>query len=142
MILTKWNRYRDIGLLILRVGIGIMFLFHGWPKLAGGPERWAGLGQAMSTFGITAAPALWGFLAAVSEFFGGLLLIAGLFTRPACMMMLATMLVASSMHLARGDGILGASHAIELGIVFLSLLFIGPGKYSIDERWAARARQG
>ncbi len=138
MILTAWDRYRDIGLLILRGGIGVMFMFHGWPKISGGPATWVGLGEAMATFGITAFPSFWGFLAAVSEFFGGLLLAAGLFVRPACMMMCATMVVASSMHLAQGDGILGASHAIEMGIVFFSMLFIGPGRYSIDERWASQ----
>ncbi|RZK26274.1 MAG: DoxX family protein, partial [Flavobacterium sp.] len=29
---------------------------------------------------------------------------------------------------------MGASHAIELGIVFFSLIFIGPGKYSVDKK--------
>ncbi len=40
MILRSLTRYRDAGLLILRIGIGIMFLYHGAPKLIGGPEKW------------------------------------------------------------------------------------------------------
>ena len=40
--------------------------------------------------------------------------------------------VAASMHLGKGEGLLAASHAIELGILFFSLLFIGPGRYSVD----------
>ena len=44
------------------------------------------------------------------------------------------MLVAAVSHLSRGDGLSGASHAIELGIVFLSLIVIGAGKYSVDEQ--------
>jgi putative oxidoreductase len=41
--------------------------------------------------------------------------------------------VAANMHLGKGEGILAASHAIELGILFFSLLFIGPGRYSVDK---------
>ena len=44
------------------------------------------------------------------------------------------MLMATLFHLGRGDGLKGAAHAIEVGIVFLSLILIGPGKYSLDEK--------
>jgi putative oxidoreductase len=44
------------------------------------------------------------------------------------------MIVATSMHLSSGQGLGVASHAIEDGIVFLSLILIGPGKYSLDEK--------
>ncbi len=40
MILRSLDKYRDVGLLILRVGIGIMFMGHGLPKLIAGPEKW------------------------------------------------------------------------------------------------------
>ena len=58
---TPTDRYRDLGLLILRVGIGIMFLFHGLPKLTGGPAFWGQLGMATNFLGIGFAPAFWGF---------------------------------------------------------------------------------
>lgn len=132
MILKFLSRYRDLGLLILRLGLGIMFIAHGGPKLMGGPESWTGLGQSMGNFGVTAAPMFWGFMAGFAEAGGGVLLILGLFMRPACMLLLATMLVAARHHFAKGDGLMGASHAIESAVVFLSLIFIGPGKYSID----------
>ena len=134
MILTFLDKYKDIGLLILRLGIGGMFLFHGAPKIVGGPEKWEQLGMAMGNFGIHFLPVFWGFMASFAEFFGGIMLILGLFFRPACMLLTINMTVAASMHLSRGDGLGGASHAIEDGIVFLSLIFIGPGKYSLDER--------
>jgi len=126
------NKYRDLGLLLLRLGIGAMFLFHGWPKLAGGPETWAKVGRAMSFAGVQALPTLWGLAAAVSEFGGGLCLILGFLFRPAALLLAITMAVAANMHLGKGEGLLAASHAIELGILFLSLLFIGPGRYSVD----------
>lgn len=133
MILAFLDKCRDFGLLILRLGLGGMFIFHGAPKMFGGPETWGRVGMAAASLGINFAPAFWGFMAAFSEFVGGILLIMGLFFRPACMLMALTMSVATSMHFGRGDGLRGASHAIEAGIVFLSLIFIGPGRYSLDE---------
>jgi putative oxidoreductase len=111
-----------------------MFLYHGLPKLFGGPEKWEMLGGAMATFGITFIPAFWGFMAAISESLGGICLILGLFLRPACILLTITMLVAAVSHLSRGEGLGGAAHALKAGIVFLSLILIGPGKYSLDEK--------
>lgn len=126
------GKYREFGLLALRLGIGVMFLLHGWPKLIGGPERWEKVGMAMQYAGVSVVPTLWGLAAALSEFGGGLCLILGLFFRPACLMLAITMGVAANMHLGKGEGLMIASHAIELGILFFGLLFIGPGRYSVD----------
>ena len=134
MIFQELDKYRDKGLLILRVGIGIMFMFHGYPKITGGPEVWTMLGGALSTIGFTFAPTFMGFLAAVSEFGGGLLLALGLFTRPACFFLLATMIVATLMHVGIGDPFGKYSHALESAILFFSFLFIGPGTISLDEK--------
>lgn len=131
------NHYptRDFGLLLLRVGIGIMFMLHGWPKIAGGPEKWTALGGALETFGIYFAPGFWGFMAAFAEFFGGLFFALGLFWRPTLLLLVITMIVAAAKHLAAGDGLMGSSHAIEAGIAFLGLLIIGPGRYSLDAKF-------
>jgi len=133
-MLTFLDKYRDMGLLILRVGMGAMFMVHGAPKIFGGPEVWEKVGMAMGSMGITFLPVFWGFMAAFSEFVGGLAVLLGVFIRPACGLLFITMVVATFMHLGKGDGLGGASHAIEAGIVFFSLILIGPGKYSLDER--------
>ena len=133
MILTSLNRFRDLGLLVLRVGLGAMFIYHGLPKLLAGPALWAQLGTATGTLGIHFLPVFWGFLSAAAEGIGGLLLLLGLLSKPACLLMFINMVVAASFHLGKGDGLGIASHAIEVGIVFLSLVLIGPGKYSLDE---------
>lgn len=124
----------DHGLLLLRLGLGGMFLTHGWPKLAGGATKWAGLGKAMAQLGIDFWPTAWGFAAACSEFFGGLLFAVGLLFRPACAALVGTMVVAATMHLRGGDGLQGASHAIEAGLVFAAMILVGPGRYAIDAR--------
>ncbi len=129
------NHYRthDFGLLLLRVGIGIMFTIHVYPKLIGGPEKWAELGGVMKLLGVNFAPAAWGFLAAAAEAVGGQLLAIGLFFRVACILLLVTMLVATFMHVASGDGFNAYSHALESAFLFLGLAFAGPGRYSLDQ---------
>ncbi len=131
-IFDSLGKYRNTGLLILRVGVGAMMMVHGFPKIMDGPDKWAVIGENMKVIGIDFIPAFWGFMAAMTEGLGGFLLLLGLFFRPVNMLLAFTMLIASLMHLKKGDGIMGASHAIELGIVFLALIFIGAGKYSVD----------
>jgi putative oxidoreductase len=105
---------------------------HGLPKLTGGPETWAKLGDSMGNVGIHFAPVIWGFLAALSEAVGGLFTILGLWFRPVCIFIIITMVVAAMHHFAAKDGLSGASSAITVGAVYLGLLFIGPGTYSVD----------
>ncbi|TPV95623.1 MAG: DoxX family protein [Myxococcales bacterium FL481] len=128
------SRWRDIGLLWLRVGLGAMYVVHGWPKLEGGGETWAQLGQAMRHIGVRVYPELWGFAAAMAEFGGGILLALGVMFRPAAGALAATMIVAATMHLRSGDGLAGAAHAIEAGIVFVALICLGPGRFVVGRR--------
>lgn len=123
-----------IGLLILRIGLGSLFLIHGIPKLTGGIEMWTGLGKVMGNFGINFTPAFWGFLAAFSESFGAIALITGFFFRPAAFLLAATMFVAASKHYFNGDLYLsGISYPLELLVVFVALMVAGPGNYTINE---------
>ena len=135
MIFRLLDKYRDAGLLILRLGIGIMFVLHGLPKLKAGPETWTMLGGSMKALGVGFAPTAWGFMAALSECAGGILLLLGFFTRPACFFLFTTMVVATMMHIGKGDPFLKYSHAMESGILFFSLILIGPGRYSLDGQY-------
>ena len=131
---TPIDEYHDIGLLLLRVTVGCLLAFlHGWGKIAGGPEQWAGLGGVMGgIFGIGFLPTFWGFMAAFAEFFAALSVVAGFLTRPAAILVVLNMFVASMSHITGViDG--GPEKAALFGLVFLSLIFTGPGKYSIDE---------
>ncbi len=141
----------DLALFVARIGLGAMFILHGEGKMFGGVEMWEKLGRSMEAFGIDFAPAFWGFMASFAEFGGGILLILGLFTRPACFLLVITMIVAATRHLIPPET-LGqvvkdvidpktnlqllkeASHAIEAGCVFFALMLIGPGKWSLDRK--------
>ena len=133
-IFSNLNNYRNFGLLIIRVGLGVMFIYHGFPKLFGGPHAWAGLGASTKYVGINFLPAVWGFLAALVETLGGFLLVIGLVFRPVCLLLIVNMVVAAAFHFGKGDGLQGAAHAIEDAIMFAGLLFVGPGKYSADKK--------
>lgn len=128
------ENYKDFGLLVMRLGLGVAFIAHGWPKMSGGPEAWAGYGARMAaSTGIDFLPEFWGFMAAFAELGGGILLLLGLLTRPALFLMLCTMVVAALWHYTNGDGFKGYSHAMEAAFTFFGLFFVGPGKYSVDE---------
>lgn len=129
--------HRDLGLLLVRLGVGTsVLMFHGYAKITGGPDTWRRLGSNMGDLGIDFAPVLWGFMAALAESVGALCLVLGVFVRPAALLVAATMGVAMSRHLGLPDsspasGWKGASHALEILAVSLGLLAAGPGKYRL-----------
>jgi len=127
------SNYRDAALLFLRITLGCEYIYeHGWPKLEGGITKWKVIGAAMKHVGISFWPGFWGFMAAFSESIGVGLLIVGLCFRPSCLLLVITLTVAalSDYHT---HGLSQASHALELGLVFATLIFVGPGKYSVDQ---------
>jgi putative oxidoreductase len=98
----------------------------------GGPELWTQLGSVMNEFKVTQYHMVWGFLAAFAEFGGGILLVLGFLARPAALMMFLTMVVALVKHITGGDNFQTYSHALEMAVVFFGLMFVGPGRFSID----------
>lgn len=131
---TLYSRNLQIGWFILRLGYGIMFIMHGAPKVFGGPEKWEQLGSTMEMLGISFGHSIWGLLAGLAEFAGGICLVLGLFTRPAAVLLLVTMLVAASRHIMNGDPFSSISHPVEAAVVFLAILIAGAGRLSLDAR--------
>jgi putative oxidoreductase len=121
-----------LGLLILRVGIGLIFMRHGFAKLLGGRKTLVWVGSQMSHFGIFFAPLAWGILAACAEGFGGLALVLGLGTRIAAFFMTIVMLVALRMHLVQGDDWNVYSYSLAMIVVFVACMIAGGGFYSLD----------
>jgi putative oxidoreductase len=125
----------DLGPLLIRVMIGVVFAFHGAQKLFGwfGGYGIEGTARAFESLGIP-FPTLNVYLAGGAEFFGGLFLIIGLLTRPWALILTFTMIVAvltahrSAFSLQHN----GMEYALTLGVVSLALAFIGAGRISLD----------
>jgi putative oxidoreductase len=82
------EKLKPIALLFLRLALGVIFIFHGYPKLFTHPQ------QTVEAFVKMGFPTYFAYIAGVFEFFGGILLIAGLFTRIAGLLLAAEMAVA------------------------------------------------
>lgn len=86
------------------------------------------------------APTLLAYLAKGSEFFGGVLLALGLFTRAAIVPLVITMLVA--VFAAHKGKIFGeGEHAFLFLLAFITFFFTGAGKWSLDHFLFKKSRQ-
>ena len=129
--LATLDRYTPHALAALRIVAALIFMEHGAQKLLGFPAPPEG-GQppAFSLF----------WIGGVMELVGGLLILLGLFTRPAAFLLAGEMAVAYWMFHAPQNFfpvLNGGDAAILYCFVFLLLVFTGPGAWSLD---AARAR--
>lgn len=116
----------------MRVGIGILTIGHGLPKIMGGMPLWHTLGQMTASIGITWLPTLWGFLGACTEACGGLAFVLGCGTRLASIALTFMMIVATAWHVSRHDIFNVYSFPLSLIIIFGCFIIIGGGKFSVD----------
>lgn len=125
-----------VGLLILRVVVGLTLAGHGAQKLFGwfGGHGLSGTGGFMESLGFV--PGRFAALTAgLTETLGGLLLAVGLVTPLAAAGIIGVMLVATvAVHLSNGFFITagGYEYNLVLAAVALSLAFAGPGAWSLD----------
>ncbi len=124
------SRWSSRILSVLRIVTAFLFMQHGAQKLFGflAPEHAISL-QLLSLIG----------LAGVLEFFGGLLLLLGLLTRPVAFILSGEMAVAYFMvHAPKGFWPLrnGGDLAVILSFVFLYLALAGGGVWSVDRLWS------
>jgi len=127
------SRYSGYAALFLRLAIGIIFIAHGWQKFSVGIPAIAGFFESIGIPGFMA-----GLVAAV-ELVGGLLLVLGLFTRYAALLLSAVMVVAIvKVKLAVGliapqtAGMPGMELDLALLGGTLALLLLGAQKLSVD----------
>ena len=120
------------GIMLLRVTVAVIFIVHGGQKLF--VYGLSGVGQSFGQMGIP-APAITAALVPIAEFFGGLALLVGFFTRYAAFQIAAVMagavlLVHSSKGFFVSSG--GFEYALLLLVANLTLAMAGPGTLSID----------
>lgn len=126
-----------LALLVGRLFIGICFVVHGLGKLGlVGTGSMQGFVAWLTELGVPMAP-VQARVAMLSEITGGTLLALGLFQRPACLLLVVTMLVAGRIG-HRGAGYLitndppGAEYTINLAAICFVFFLMGPGRFSVD----------
>lgn len=136
---TPQSGWDDLGKLILRVTVAVLLLFHGIAKVKGGVGFISGL---LAQNGL---PAFIAYGVYVGEVVAPLLLILGVLTRPAALIIAFNMLMA--IFLARRDAVFavnerGGAWGIEVEAFFLfgalAVFFLGPGRFAIargQTRW-------
>ena len=129
------GKYRDSAPLVLRIMLGLTLVFaHGLPKVMA-PDRWEREGQAMANFGITFAPVFWGFMAGATELVAGICFLIGFAVRPAALMVIFIMFVATVNNLVTAGSVAGGrSHPIDFAAGALALMLMGAGLYSVDRK--------
>lgn len=130
MNLDALNRYAPIALALLRIVAALLFLEHGTQKFFDFPASGHPASGGM--------PPLF-MVAGAIETVGSLLLLFGLFSRPAAFIMAGEMAVAFWMgHVGRSGTIFpiqnGGESAVLFCFVFLYIVFAGPGAWSMDGR--------
>lgn len=120
----------DLGLLVIRVGIGFFMITHGHDKLHYLLEGQSADFPDPLHVGATASHAL----TVLAEFFCSLLVVLGLFTRlAAAVLVVETAIIAWVMH--AGEPLADKEHALMFMVVFLGLALSGAGRYSLDSKW-------
>jgi putative oxidoreductase len=120
---------KPLSLLVLRLALGIAFMFHGYPKLISNTSYYI---RTMPTVGF---PWYFAYIAGVIELFGGGLLVIGLFTRGASLLLAIEMgITLARVHIPAAG--IYAVGKYELSLVFFAASFAlattGAGLISID----------
>lgn len=124
------DKWLDLGLLWLRVLVGLGIAYHGYGKVIGGQVN--GLAAGLAQEGLP-MPQVLAWAAALSEFAGGLCVASGLLTRAGAFFIFCTMSVALFVHHAKDPW-----RVKELAFLYWSassaLVLTGAGRFSLDKR--------
>lgn len=123
------EKLTPVALLVLRLGLGLIFIYHGYPKLFTHSR------EAVQEFAHMGFPGYFAYVAGVVEFFGGALVAMGLFTRPAALLLTTEMAVAIwKVHLPQGTLLTVQNYQFPLacGVGAFALAALGGGIFSLD----------
>jgi putative oxidoreductase len=124
------EKLKPLALLLLRLALGIIFIFHGYPKL------FTHTRETMQMFEHLGFPRYFAYVAGTFEFFGGIMLILGLFTRIAGFLLAAEMAIALwRVHLPQGPITMVKNYEfpLMLSVAAFTLATVGAGLISLDQ---------
>lgn len=132
------NSLQPWGAFFLRLVLGCAMVYHGYSKVipAGGfhgGNTFSALNHH-SHFVVSLGLPYWlGYVSALTEFLGGMLILVGLLTRFAAFMIACNMLVAVVM-VNRHHGYSGSEYSLALLVIAIMLLFYGAGVLALDRK--------
>ena len=123
------EKLKPVALLLLRLGLAAIFIYHGYPKLFTHPKEW------LDNFQHMGFPRYFAYISGTIEFFGGLLLVLGLFTRIAGLLISIEMVIAIwRVHLPQGTFLDVQNYQLPLvlAVAAFTLAAVGAGSISLD----------
>jgi len=132
------EQLQNLGLLILRIPLGVIFLAHGLQKLAGvfGGAGIEGTTRMMQGLGF-APPEVWAWILASGETIGGFFLILGILPRLSSTVISVIIVVAiGKVHAAKGFFMSQGGYEYQMMLLgaALSIILTGSGKYSLLDK--------
>ena len=130
-----YRRLAPLGYLFTRVAFAVVILYSGWEKVfEGGVQRIAAGNVAKAGF---SPPLAWAWAVGCLEFFGVILLVLGLFTRPVAFALAIQMAVITFL-IQWNNGYFWTARGIEfallLMLVCIAFVIGGGGRYSLDRK--------
>jgi putative oxidoreductase len=122
------DRLQPLALLVMRHALGAVMLGHGYQKVFGGLHHHA---EFVASLGL---PAWTAYLSSFTEFFGGILILLGLFTRVAAFAICIDLSVAiAKVHFHKGLMATGGyEFPLALAALAFALIFFGAGPIAFD----------
>nr|WP_275787628.1 DoxX family protein [Rhizobium gei] len=115
---------------LLRVVAGLLLVTHGYGKIVN-PFGAVGMVESLGFY----PGVFWSPLLAATEFFGGILIAIGLFTRPASFAAMIVLLVTVYFHgVVKAEGLAGAEKSILWAAIFFFFAIRGSNAHSVDAR--------
>ena len=115
---------------ILRVAAGVLLVTHGYGKIRN-PFGASGIVESLGFY----PGAFWSPLLSATEFFGGILIAIGLFTRPAAFAAMIVLAVTVYFHgIVQGEGLMGAEKSILWALIMFFFVIRGANSHSVDAK--------
>ena len=129
-LLRSKPTFLNLGILVLRLALGISMAYHGYLKFLSGAEGLYKVGSMLVPLGISGSYELLGTFAAFSELLGGILVALGLFTRLGSLLLVGVLFTATMLHV--DAGFFSWDYPSQMGFAALAIFFMGGGRYSVD----------
>ena len=124
------DRKIHFGLLIMRLGLTAVLFLHALPKLFAGAHSWKNIGTTLSFINMGLPPMIFGFSILLLEALGAISFVFGYFFRAACTLLFLLFGAYFFNYFKIGFNTL-MLWSLGLAVVFLGLIYVGPGRYSI-----------